>query len=59
MHPYGHTRYASLSCKYGCCGTVHGVGCLKGMKVARKAQDRAARKRARQDGKREANTDNW
>lgn len=50
MHPYGHTRFASKSCEYGCCGVLEGVGLLKHCK-SRVQVDRAARKRARQHDK--------
>ena len=51
MKAYGHSRRDKLVCGYGCCATKSGP-----MKDCRKVSDREHRKRARQEGRREAST---
>lgn len=48
MKPYGHTRKDKQECKYGCCGTksLPFLSC-------RKRNDRANKKAARNQGKKE------
>ena len=43
MKAYGHSRYAKLECKYGCCTIPNGNKHAN----ARKQNDRAARKAGR------------
>lgn len=46
MTPYGHKRYDTIKCRYGCCTSKYGKE-----KDAREAGDRSRRKTARQFGK--------
>jgi len=52
MKPYGHKRSDSSTCAYGCCG-VHKANVANRKPVKRKLVNKAARRRARQNARKE------
>lgn len=46
MKPYGHKKYDTLACNYGCCVSKYGK-----QRNSRKKCDQSRRKTARQSGK--------
>ncbi len=56
MKPYGHKRSDSKTCVYGCCG-VNKSNMNNKLHSKRVLVDKAARRRARQQGKQEARLD--